>query len=239
LRPAFYALPPGGWRDYVSLLHAPYTLWHLSYVVIGAALAPDWRPGRLGLVLGAFALGLGVGAHALDELHGRPLGTRIPRRALVTLAAGSLAAGAVIGIGAAVSYDLWLLAFVGVGAFLAVAYNLELFGGALHGDWWFALSWGALPLLTAYVNASGRVRAEALVAAAFAALLSYAQRVLSAQVRMVRRSVVSVSGTIELRDGSREPLVPASLLAAPETALRALAAATVALAVGLALFRAG
>jgi hypothetical protein len=239
LRPAFYALPPGGWRDYVSLLHAPYTLWHLSYVVIGAALAPDWRPGRLGLVLGAFALGLGVGAHALDELHGRPLGTRIPRRALVTLAAGSLAAGAGIGIGAAVSYDLWLLAFVGVGAFLAVAYNLELFGGALHGDWWFALSWGALPLLTAYVNASGRVRAEALVAAAFAALLSYAQRVLSAQVRMVRRSVVSVSGTIELRDGSREPLGPASLLAAPETALRALAAATVALAVGLALFRAG
>jgi hypothetical protein len=239
LRPAFYALPPGGWRDYVSLLHAPYTLWHLSYVVIGAALAPDWRPGRLGLVLGAFALGLGVGAHALDELHGRPLGTRIPRRALVTLAAGSLAAGAGIGIGAAVSYDLWLLAFVGVGAFLAVAYNLELFGGALHGDWWFALSWGALPLLTAYVNASGRVRAEALVAAAFAALLSYAQRVLSAQVRMVRRSVVSVSGTIELRDGSREPLGPPSLLAAPETALRALAAATVALAVGLALFRAG
>jgi hypothetical protein len=239
LRPAFYALPPGGWRDYVSLLHAPYTLWHLSYVVIGAALAPDWRPGRLGLVLGAFALGLGVGAHALDELHGRPLGTRIPRRALVTLAAGSLAAGAGIGIGAAVSYDLWLLAFVGVGAFLAVAYNLELFGGALHGDWWFALSWGALPLLTASVNASGRVRAEALVAAAFAALLSYAQRVLSAQVRMVRRSVVSVSGTIELRDGSREPLGPPSLLAAPETALRALAAATVALAVGLALFRAG
>jgi hypothetical protein len=89
------------------------------------------------------------------------------------------------------------------------------------------------------VNASGRVRAEALVAAAFAALLSYAQRVLSAQVRMVRRSVVSVSGTIELRDGSREPLGPPSLLAAPETALRALAAATVALAVGLALFRAG
>ena len=37
-RPAFYALAPGGWRDYVTLLHPPYTLWHLSYVAIGAAL---------------------------------------------------------------------------------------------------------------------------------------------------------------------------------------------------------
>ena len=238
MKPAFYALAPGGWRDYVTVLHVPYTLWHLSYVVIGAALAPEWRPGRLGLALAAFALGLGVGAHALDELHGRPLGTRIPARMLAALAAVSLAAGAGIGIGAAVAYDLWLLAFVAAGAFLAVAYNLELFGGRLHGDWWFALAWGALPLLAAYVNASGRVRAEALVGAAFAALLSYAQRVLSTQVRTVRRRVASVTGTIELLDGSRERLGPESLLAAPETALRALAAATVALAVGLALFRA-
>ena len=39
-RPAFYALAQGGWRDYVTLLHLPYTLWHLSYVAIGRR----WRP---------------------------------------------------------------------------------------------------------------------------------------------------------------------------------------------------
>ncbi len=39
--PAFYALAPGGWRDYWTLLHPPYTVWHLSYVVIGASLAPE------------------------------------------------------------------------------------------------------------------------------------------------------------------------------------------------------
>ena len=222
----------------MTLLHPPYTLWHLSYVVIGAALAPEWRPGWLGLALAAFFLGLGIGAHALDELHGRPLGTQIPARVLVALAAVSIAAGAGLGIGAAVSYDLWLLAFVGTGAFVAVAYNLELLGGLLHGDVWFALAWGALPLLAAYVNASGRIRAEALVAALFAALQSLAQRRLSTQVRRVRRRVAAVSGSLELADGSREPITAETLLRAPELALRALTGATVALAVALAVFRA-
>ena len=39
-RPAYYAARPGGWRDWWTLLHPPYTSWHLSYVVIGATLAP-------------------------------------------------------------------------------------------------------------------------------------------------------------------------------------------------------
>ena len=39
-RPAFYALDSGGWRDYWSLLHPPYTLWHLSFVAIGACVVP-------------------------------------------------------------------------------------------------------------------------------------------------------------------------------------------------------
>jgi hypothetical protein len=219
-RPAFYALAPGGWRDYATLLHPPYTLWHLGYVVIGAAIAPEWRPGRLGLALGAFFLGLGVGAHALDELHGRPLRTRIPARVLVALAAASLAGASAIGVSAAVAYDLWLLAFVAVGAFLACAYNLEWLGGRLHGDLWFSLAWGALPLLTAYFNAAGRIRGEAVVAAAAAALLSHAQRLLSTPARRLRRE----AGTPELA-------------AVPEAALRALTAAVVLLAVSLVLAR--
>ncbi len=40
------------------------------------------------------------------------------------------------------------------GAFLVVAYNLELFGGRFHNDLWFALAWGAFPALTGFwVNA--------------------------------------------------------------------------------------
>ena len=78
--PAFYARTGTWGRDLATLLHVPYTLWHLSYVAIGASLAAavDWQ--RLGGTIVAFALGLGIGAHALDERHDRPLGTERPRR---------------------------------------------------------------------------------------------------------------------------------------------------------------
>ena len=81
--PAFYALDQGGWRDYVTLLHLPYTAWHLSYVAIGAALSPEFAGRRLLAALASFFLALGIGAHALDELNGRPLRTRIPDRVLI------------------------------------------------------------------------------------------------------------------------------------------------------------
>src|SRR3954469_11995996 len=161
VRPAFYALAPGGWRDYVTLLHPPYTLWHLSYVAIGAALAPEWHPGRLAAALAAFFLAVGIGAHALDELNGHPLETRIPDRALAGLAGASIAGAVGIGIAGSVVDDLWLLAFVAAGAFIVCAYNLELLGGRFHNDAWFAVAWGSFPLLTGYFAAAERIRWEA------------------------------------------------------------------------------
>jgi hypothetical protein len=238
-RPAFYALAPGGWRDYVTLLHPPYTLWHLSYVAIGATLAPDWRPGRLAASLAAFFLAVGIGAHALDELNGHPLETRIPNGALAGLAGVSIAGAIGIGIVGALTFDLWLLAFVAAGAFIVCAYNLELFGGRFHNDVWFALAWGSFPLLTAYFAAAERVRWEAVLAAAFAGLSSYAQRALSTPVRRLRRHVVAVSGSLELEDGSREPITREAMIAGNEAALRALTAAIIALAVALVVLRAG
>jgi hypothetical protein len=212
-RPAFYALRPGGWRDYVTLLHPPYTLWHLSYVAVGAALVPrmDWP--LLGWTTLAFALAMGVGAHALDELRGRPLQTRIPPRMLVALAVFSISGAAAIGIAVAISRTLWLLVFVTAGAFLVVAYNLELFEGRFHGGLWFPAAWGAFPVLTAY----------------FA----------STPVRLVRRRVVAVEGEMRLDDGTTVPLDADVLAAEPEAALKMLAAATVLIAVALLLLRAG
>src|SRR6185503_18502191 len=149
-RPAFYALRSGGWRDYVTLLHPPYTLWHLSYVAAGAGLASQFSWTRFAVALAAFTLAMGVGAHALDELRGRPLQTRIPGRVLWALAGVSLAAAATIGVVSALAWTPWLLAFVAFGVFIVPAYNLELAGGRFHNSFWFAVAWGAFPALTGY-----------------------------------------------------------------------------------------
>ncbi len=237
MRPAFYALRPGGWRDYVTLLHAPYTAWHLAYVVVGGCLAPNVPWGRLGLTVLAFGLALGVGAHALDELNGRPLQTTIPARALLALAVASVAGACAVGVVVATRTTLWLLAFIAVGAFLVPAYNLELLGGRLHTDLWFGLAWGAFPVLTAYVACAERVRVEAVVAAGWATLLSLAQRRLSTDVRRLRRTVREVVGELGLADGSREPLTRAVLTAAPEAALQLLAGSAVMAAAALVALR--
>lgn len=236
-RPAFYALESGGWRDYWTLLHPPYTLWHLSYVVLGAAAATeiDWR--HLAATLLAFFLGVGLTAHALDELNGRPLGTRISDGTLWGLAILALAGAVGIGTIGAARVSWWLLAFVLFGGFIVVAYNLELFGGRFHSDAWFALAWGAFPVLTAGFAQTGTVESGVVLVAAACAGLSAAQRLLSTPVRMLRRRVRSVSGRLELASGEELALDESTLRAVPERALRALSVAMPLLAGGFALAR--
>ncbi len=237
-RPAFYALDLGAWRDYVTLLHPPYTLWHLSYVVLGAALAPTLHYDRLGATLLAFFLGVGVAAHALDELNGRPLRTRIPSSVLVLLTAIALVGAVGLGLLGAVVVSPWLLAFIAFGGFIVIAYNLELFGGQLHSDLWFALAWGAFPLLTAYWASAERLEPAAAAGAAAAFALSLAQRTLSSRVRAIRRRAQSIEGRITYADGTIEAIDRRWALAADERALALMAAAVVAVSVAVLLARA-
>jgi hypothetical protein len=224
-RPAFYALPSGGWRDYWTLLHPPYTVWHLSYVVLGASVAPALNWARLEWSLLGFFLGMGITAHCLDELNGRPLRTRIPSPVLKALAIGGVAGAVALGVMGAIQVTAWLLVFVAFGGFIVVAYNLELFGGAFHSDLWFALSWGAFPAVTAAFAQDGVLRWPAIVIGAACFVLSVTQRTLSTPVRRLRRSIEEVEGRVILKDGSVEALDPSSLRAAPEIALRTLSAA--------------
>jgi hypothetical protein len=236
-RPSWYALDTGGWRDYVTLLHLPYTAWHLSYVVIGGCLAPIVAWDRLGAAVAAFALAVGIGAHSLDELSGRPLRTSIPDSVLTCLAVVSIGAACAIGVVGAFTFEPWIALLVPLGLFLVVAYNLELLGGRFHSDLWFGLAWGGFPVICGYAAVAGDIGAVALVAAAFAVLLSLAQRTLSNHVRYMRRRVASVEGALELTDGSREPLDAARLILVEERGLRLLAAASVVLAAALVAFR--
>ena len=205
--------------------------------MLGAGLAEHVDGARLVWTLAAFALAVGIAAHCLDELNGRPLGTRIPAPALAAAGGISLAGAAVIGLWGVHVIGPSLLPFVVVGVALVLAYNLELFGGAFHSDVWFGLDWGSFPLLVGYLAMAERISLGAVLAAAFAGFLSLAQRHLSTQVRTVRRRVTSVSGTLELADGAREPVTDVTLIKAPEAALRAMTLAVISLAVGLVLLR--
>jgi hypothetical protein len=236
-RPAFYALAPGGWRDWWTLLHPPYTLWHLSYVAIGAATAAEVDLYRLGMSLLGFFLGVGLAAHALDELRGRPLGTSISDRMLQGLALVSLAGAAAVGVVGILQVSAWLAAFIAAGVFLVVAYNLELLGGLFHSDLWFAVAWGGFPALTGAFAQEGRLEAAAVLIAGACVAISAAQRVLSTPVRRLRRRVVTVEGTMTLRDGTTEPMGAEVIRTAPEAALKLLALAMPLLATALVISR--
>ncbi len=236
-KPAFYALSPGGARDYWTLLHPPYTLWHLSFVALGASVAETLEPRYLLMAIVAFFLAVGVAAHALDELHGRPLRTRIPRGSLIALAAMGLAGALAIGVYGASIVSWWGLAFITIGGFLVPAYNLEWFGGRFHTDLWFAVMWGGFPALAGGFSQTGRIDVPILLVSAGCGYVAAAQRRLSTPVRRLRRRAIVVEGTITDDDGAREQIDVAAMTAAPEGALRLLWLAMVLLAVGLVITR--
>ncbi len=220
LRPAYYALKAGGWREYITLLHVPYTIWHLSYVVLGAAAAPVLHLDRLAWTVLAFFLAVGLAAHALDELQARPLKTSISSVTLKAIAGLALAGAVGIGVYAGARISLWVTPFIAFGVFAVLAYNLELWRGRFHNDLWFAIAWGAIPALAGYWANAETLRAEALIVAAGCLALTLAQRTLSTQCRTLRRKVSLVSGSIDYDDGRREELTVAALLQVPERALR-------------------
>ena len=234
LAPAYYATGARGWRrDVWALLHPPYTAWHLSYVLIGAGLAPSLNVTRLVATVLAFFLAVGVSAHALDELHGRPLRTHLPGAALWAAAGVGLAGAVALGIAGVAVVGPGLIPFIAAGVLFVLAYNLELAGGKLHGDFWFALSWGAFPVLTAFFAQTGRLSVAAVLAAGAAYALSFGQRVLSTPARQLRRSTKSVMGTLTMIDGRQTPLDERTLLRPLERALKSFAWAVVVLSVGL------
>jgi len=237
-RPAYYAAAhPGGWRDWWTLLHPPYTAWHLSYVVIGASVAPHVDLGRLLATLLAFFAAVGLSAHALDELHGRPLRTQIPASALMAVTLVGLAVAVTVGVIGVMRIGVILVPFIVAGPVLVAAYNAELFGGIVHTDMGFALAWGAFPVLTAYAAQAKTIALAAVLAAIGAFALSYAQRSLSTPARLLRRQVRAVDATLTMTDGNVRIIDESTLRAPLERALRAMSGGLVALAAALAVAR--
>ncbi|HEY4894806.1 MAG TPA: hypothetical protein VII01_01840 [Solirubrobacteraceae bacterium] len=236
-RPAFYALGRGRTGELVTLLHPPYTLWHLSYFALGAAVAPHLYVDRLLWGLAAFALAVGVAAHALDELGGRPLGTHLGDRTLIVLAGLGMLGALAIGVGGVLAVSVWLAPLVLIGALFVPAYNLELAGGRFHSDLFFALGWGGFPAFTGYFVESEKVGLAGLLIAAGCTAMSVAQRRLSSPARELRRRTLAVEGTRTRSDGSSEVLTRVELLAPLDGALAAMSLAIVVTACALVVSR--
>jgi hypothetical protein len=234
---AFYAEPKflvrPRMKEWWTLLHPPYTMLHLSFVAIGACLTGPVNAVYLWVTLAAFFLGVGVGAHALDELKGRPLKTTIPEWQLIAASALGVGGAAALGVVGMVLVTPYLGIFIVVGVVIALGYNLELFDARLHSDVAFALGWGAFPLLTAYFAQHESISVGAVFAGAYAALISQTQRQLSGPARDIRRRTSSIDGSQVLHDGTIVPLSTTSLLRPLEGALRALCWASTVLAVAL------
>ena len=205
----------------------------IEAVVIGASAAPVLHVDRTGGTVLAFFLAVGLGAHALDERQGRPLGTSIRSNHLTAIAALSLSGAAAIGILAILAISPWAAPFVLFGLFIVVAYNLELFKGRFHSDVWFALAWGAFPALTGYWANAQRLDLQALLVATGCLVLTLAHRTLSTQARALRRKARVVTGSVEYKDGHAEAITIHYLLSVPETALQLIGLSVTLVALGL------
>jgi hypothetical protein len=214
------------------MLHLPYTSMVLSFVVIGAALAPRISWLLLGGTLLAYFLGLGIGAHFLDQIPG--MGSRYvrhwPERALWLGGLLSLSVAVGIGVVGAVFFvGLPLLLLVSVQGACAVGYPLAgWFGGALHRDSVFAVSWGSLPFLTSYYAQAGTVDLGSILVAVTLGAVAILEIRLSRASRRLRELARS-----EPRASPRKGSPPFSSFRRFDRALQALSGLTVLVALGL------
>jgi len=216
------------WVSGLVLAISAFTDWYAGDQGDGLTLAViGWHTGALGKLV--FFIGLAALALVALREAGIELPATVPE-SLVLVALGSLALAisAALGVAAATVLGPAFLVFVVAGVALVVLYAFEV--PLVHSDLGFGLAWGAFPVI-ATASAVGAHPASFLLAGAAAALISLAQRRLSTRARSVRRRATAISGEIVYADGSREAVDARALIGAPESALRLMWIALVALAI--------
>lgn len=215
---------PTKFRVFVGLLFLPYTGMCVSFTIIGSMLAGEIAWDRVGAIALIYALALGVSAHVADSLgskKAKPWGSYFTRAQLLALMVATLAAAYAIGVYYIVLFVPLLAVIAALEGFFLFAYNFEAFGGRFHNNFWFAVSWGALPALAGYVMQADSISILALVASGLTGLVSYAE------IRMSRPYK-------QLKQGGGDPERAKRL----ESGLKAVSLGTIAFALAMLAYRA-
>jgi hypothetical protein len=182
---------PPKFRAFVGMMFLPYTGMCISFAVIGAVIVPDLHWDRVGAIALIYALALGVGAHAADTIgskKAKPWGSYFTKKQMLVLMASSLVVAYAIGVYYIVLY-VPLLAIVAIlEGFFLFAYNFEIWGGRFHNDFWFATSWGALPVMAGYLIQTDDIGILPFAVAGVAALASFAEIRMSRPYKQLKKS---------------------------------------------------
>jgi hypothetical protein len=195
---------PTRFRVFVGLLFLPYTGMCVSFAVLGSLLAPEISMERLGAIAIIYALALGISAHAADTIGSKltkPWGTHFTKRQLLIMTGASLSTAYAIGIYYIVSYSPLLAPIALLEGFFLLAYNFELFKGRFHNDFWFALSWGSLPVLAGYVIQTNSIDAIPIAASLATGIVSYSEIRLSRPYKELRRRGTGAEHARKLETG--------------------------------------
>ncbi|MDP9015451.1 MAG: hypothetical protein M3M87_01650 [Thermoproteota archaeon] len=207
---------PMRFRVFVGLLFLPYTGMCVSFAIIGSMLASEIAWDRLGAIALIYMLALGISAHVADSLGSKktkPWGSYFSKTQLLIIMAASLTAAYAIGA-YYIAFFVPLLAIIAaLEGFFLFTYNYEIWGGIFHNDFWFAVSWGSLPLLAGYIIQTNSMNILALGAAGLTGLISYAEIRMSRPYKHLKQKNSSDALTYRLEIGLKVISVGTILLA--------------------------
>ena len=168
-------VPKFGSRNFrvgVGILFLPYTCIVTCFAAWGS-LGGEFSAERLAAICFIYFLSVGVSAHCLDAVGGKtkPWGN-LPKKKIMTIALSVLAVAFFIGIYYALESPLLIPIGIAEGFFL-FAYNLELFGGRFHNNFFTVISWGILPVFAGSVIQTNSISGVTLILACVSAAITY------------------------------------------------------------------
>lgn len=174
-----------------TILHLPYTAMCLSFLTIGFALDGIRNSNIYIWTLIAYFFGLGISAHCFDQIKGQGSSyvKYLTQGELIIIGIISLLVSLWIGTIVMVTYSKWqLIWLMPLQTFFVLSYPVaKLFKGTFHSDFWFSVSFGAVPVIVGYYINTGSFALVPNMWALLCFLISYIEITLSRYVRKMRK----------------------------------------------------